>query len=210
MYINKTCECVLTESRYVKSAAQIKGLLDVYIPETSKSALWKYWKATLDPKLCLECASRHGKIYAIDKIPDIEPPLHPNCRCIIGRMDAVVAGGATKDGENGADYWLVHYRRLPDYYLSKEELYALGWKGSKTIASKAPGKMVFGGIYTNDDGHLPSAAGRIWYEADINDYEGRRNGHRILFSNDGLIFVTYDHYMTFYEVYAGGMEWVTE
>lgn len=48
-----------------------------------------------------------------------------------------------------------------------------------------------------------SAPGRIWYEADINYYEGRRNKHRILFPNDGLIFVTYDHYLTFYEIDGG-------
>lgn len=48
------------------------------------------------------------------------------------------------------------------------------------------------------------AAGRIWYEADLNYYEGRRNGHRLLFSNDGLFFVTYDHYKTFYELMGEG------
>ena len=53
--------------------------------------------------IAIECASRHGKIYVIDEILDIEPPLHPDCRCIIDRMDAVAAGGATKDGENGAE-----------------------------------------------------------------------------------------------------------
>ncbi len=36
--------------------------------------------------------------------------------------------------------------------------------------------------------------------ADINYYEGKRNKHRILWSNDGLMFVTYDHYETFYEI----------
>lgn len=41
---------------------------------------------------------------------------------------------------------------------------------------------------------------RIWYEADINYTGGFRNGHRIVYSNDGLIFVTYDHYNTFYEI----------
>lgn len=60
--------------------------------------------------------------------------------------------------------------------------------------------MLSGGIYQNDDGHLPDVPGRIWFEADLNYYEGRRNGHRILFSNDGLIFVTYNHYRTFYEI----------
>ncbi|MCI8423207.1 MAG: phage head morphogenesis protein [Lawsonibacter sp.] len=204
MYINKICGCVFIESRGIKSMVQLKGLLDTYTPKTSKSALWKYWKATLDPKLCLECASHHGKIYAINEIPNIEPPLHPNCRCIIDQMDAIMAGEATKDGENGADYWLFYHGQLPDYYISEDELRSLGWKNGKPPKRYAPGKMLFGGIYDNDDGHLPSVAGRIWYEADINYYEGRRNRHRILFSNDGLVFVTYDRYMTFYEVYIGG------
>lgn len=63
-----------------------------------------------------------------------------------------------------------------------------------------PDTMITMGEYLNEDNHLPDAPGRIWYEADINYYEGRRNRHRILWSNDGLIFVTYDHYETFYEV----------
>lgn len=60
--------------------------------------------------------------------------------------------------------------------------------------------MITMGKYLNIDNHLPDAPGRIWYEADINYYDGRRNKHRVLWSNDGLIFVTYDHYHTFYEV----------
>ena len=201
MYIKKTCGYVISESG---DSLLKKGLLDIYVPETHKSVLWKYWRAILDPKLCMDCLNHHGKVYAMDEIPDIEPPLHENCRCAILPMDAIIPGGATKDGESGADYWLINFGKLPDYYISKEELYALGWKSGKSVASKAPGKMVLGGIYENDDGHLPSAPGRIWYEADINYYEGRLNKHRILFSNDGLIFVTYDHYLTFYELTLGG------
>lgn len=113
-------------------------------------------------------------------------------------------GGATRDGENGADYWLTHYGRLPDYYISKQELYALGWKKWKGTKKYVPGQMCWGGVYFNDDEHLPFAPGRIWYEADLNYYEGRRNGHRILFSNDGLLFVTYNHYLTFYEIRMEG------
>lgn len=60
--------------------------------------------------------------------------------------------------------------------------------------------MLTGGMYNNKNKHLPDAPGRVWYEADINYYEGKRNKHRILWSNDGLIFVTYDHYETFYEI----------
>ena len=29
---------------------------------------------------------------------------------------------------------------------------------------------------------------------------GKRNRQRIVYSNDGLIFVSYDHYQTFYEI----------
>lgn len=60
--------------------------------------------------------------------------------------------------------------------------------------------MIMGGVYHNKNGHLPDAPGRVWYEADVNYYDGRRNRHRVLWSNDGLIFVTYDHYSTFYEI----------
>ena len=60
-------------------------------------------------------------------------------------------------------------------------------------------------IYQNSNGHLPDSPDRIWYEADINYYSGKRNKHRILYSNDGLMFVTYDHYRTFYEITLEGV-----
>ena len=60
--------------------------------------------------------------------------------------------------------------------------------------------MIFGGIYDNDDNKLPTAKNRIWYEADINYQRGHRNAERILFSSDGLLFVTYNHYETFFEI----------
>jgi len=79
-------------------------------------------------------------------------------------------------------------------------LVTLGWKWGKAPAKFAPGKMLMMGIYQNRNKHLPHIAGRVWYEADINYYSGRRNGHRLLWSNDGLLFVTYDHYETFLEI----------
>ena len=136
----------------------------------------------------------------IDEIVNPQPPLHPNCRRDITNMKAVIAGNGTKDGNNGADYYLKYLNKLPDYYISREELKKLGWKKGKSPAKFAPGKMYTKGIYANRAKHIPDASGRIWYEADINYYEGRRNSHRILWSNDGLIFVTYDHYQTFYEI----------
>lgn len=154
-----------------------------------------------DIKRCLECRSRQGQIYTIDEIPAEEPPLHPNCRCKIEIMEAAQAGTASKDKTDGADYWIKYYGKLPDDYVTKDEALALGWKGRLgNLHDVAPWMMIGGGIYENRNGHLPDAPGRIWYEADINYQSGYRNGHRILYSNDGLIFATYDHYWTFVEI----------
>ena len=177
-----------------------KGRLDSYSPPTQESRNDKNWIATLDLKTCRECRSHHGQIYRMDETPDIEPPLHPNCRCHIEPMKAVEAGYATKDGQYGADYWIKYVASLPKYYITEDELVALGWKWGKSPAKFAPGKMATMGIYQNKNHHLPQIPGRIWYEADINYYSGRRNGHRLLWSNDGLLFVTYDHYETFLEI----------
>lgn len=177
-----------------------KGLLDFYSPPTQESRNYKNWVATLDLKTCPKCRSRHGQIYQMDETPDTEPPFHPNCRCKIKSMEAVIAGEGTKDGQNGADYWMKYIADLPDYYITRDELLSLGWEKGKSPAKFAPGKMVTMGIYRNDDNRLPQISGRVWYEAGINYYSGRRNGHRLLWSNDGLRFVTYNHYETFLEI----------
>ena len=60
--------------------------------------------------------------------------------------------------------------------------------------------MIKKGVFKNRNKHLPDAVGRVWFEADINYEGGFRGSDRILYSNDGLIFVTYDHYMTYVEI----------
>ncbi len=102
---------------------------------------------------------------------------------------------------NGADWWLKTYGKLPSYYVSAEQARSKGWSPKKGNFDKLfPNKMMKRGEYDNKDGHLPSAPGRIWYEADINYRHGFRGLPRIVYSNDGLIFVTYDHYATFIEI----------
>ena len=186
--------------KYMRGFVILENKDDKYNPLTSVSQKWKHWKTTWDLKTCGQCKSMHGKIWANQELPNPEPPLHPNCRCIINPMEAVAVGVATKDGQTGADWWLSYYGKLPDNYISLQDLQALGWKWGDSPIKYAPGKMATMGIYRNDNGHLPDAPGRVWYEADINYYNGKRNAHRILWSNDGLMFVTYDHYRTFIEV----------
>lgn len=116
-------------------------------------------------------------------------------------MMAKLAGTATLKFQEGADWYLKHMGRLPDYYISAMDAVDAGWNPKiGNLNSVCPDKMLIGGIYQNRNGHFPSADGRIWYEADINYIFGFRGSDRILFSNDGLIFVTYDHYKTFVEI----------
>ena len=106
------------------------------------------------------------------------------------KLRAILAGNSTKLGVMGADWWIKYYGKLPDYYISRKEAKSLGWKPQKAnLGQSAPGKMIFGGEYFNDNGKLPQKAGRKWYEADINYETGKRNKSRILFSNDGHIFI---------------------
>ena len=174
--------------------------LNLFIPVTTNSINWRYWSTAFDGKACPQCINLYGKIYPAHGYVSPIPPLHPNCRCAILVMKAVDAGCASYEGKNGADWWIKNYNLLPAYYLSSQEYKKLGWKKGKAPSKYAPGKMMTAGTYSNLDGHLPSAPGRIWYEADLNYYGGKRNSHRILWSNDGLVFVTYDHYQTFMEI----------
>lgn len=171
---------------------------DVFYPKTKESEHWKRWVTHISVNTCAECFDQNGKIYPIEQKLDI--PVHPNCHCETTTNIAIKAGYATKDGKDGADYWLKYFGRLPDYYISRSDYIDAGWKNGKSPAKWFPDKMMYGEIYMNDKKLLPNALERIWYEADINYYEGRRNGHRIYFSNDGLIFVSYDHGCTFYEI----------
>ena len=111
------------------------------------------------------------------------------------------AGTATDMGYRGADAVILFMNELPSYYLSKKQARKAGWQDWKgNLNDVLPGKMIGGVVYKNREGKLPDLPGRVWYEADINYENGYRNRQRLLYSNDGLIFVTYDHYQTFYEI----------
>jgi ribonuclease len=86
---------------------------------------------------------------------------------------------------------------LPEYYITKEEAAVRGWKPAKgNLCDVLPGRVIGGSIFTNAQRLLPLARGRIWYEADFDYSCGGRNAKRILYSSDGLVYITTDHYKT--------------
>lgn len=94
--------------------------------------------------------------------------------------------------------YLTLYEKLPGNFISKYDAEDLGWDNRKGNLDKvAPGCSIGGNRFGNYEGLLPEAKGRKYTECDINYDGGYRNGERIVFSNDGLIFYTSDHYQTF-------------
>ena len=100
-----------------------------------------------------------------------------------------------------ADYIFEH-GELPDNFITKKEAQKLGWDSSYNYVSDvAPGKSIGGDKFGNYEGLLPSKKGRQWYEADCYYTKGKRNAYRILFSNDGLVYYTDDHYESFTQMF---------
>lgn len=88
--------------------------------------------------------------------------------------------------------------KLPDYYLTKQEAQKRGWVAVKgNLCEVLPGKAIGGDYFGNREGLLPSKNGRKYYEADLNYNCGKRNSDRLIYSSDGLIFITKDHYKSF-------------
>ena len=179
---------------------------DVYLTRKSakityESKTWVIWRAIVTLTTCEYCASMNGHILAKADSRIAGIPVHLNCRCYVEAVTAIVAGTATSDGTNGVDLFVATYGKLPDNYLGKKNAQKMGWDPKQgNLAEILPGMLIGGDRYKNRDGRLPDAPGRVWYEADFDYTGGYRNDCRLLYSNDGLIFVTYDHYLTFYEI----------
>lgn len=98
--------------------------------------------------------------------------------------------------------YLFTYGVLPQNFITKSEARDLGWEGG-SVEYYAPGCAIGGDTFGNREGLLPEAEGRIYYECDIDtDGSNSRGAKRIVFSNDGLIYYTEDHYESFTLLYG--------
>jgi len=93
--------------------------------------------------------------------------------------------------------YIAQHNSLPGNYITKTQAMKLGWDFGKDLCEYAPGKKFGGNIFYNFEGLLPESYGRIWRECDISCSNNSRGTERIVFSNDGLIYKTTDHYKSF-------------
>jgi len=98
--------------------------------------------------------------------------------------------------------YLVAYGRLPENFITKDDARALGWNGGG-LDDVAYGKCIGGDRFGNYEGLLPEASGRTYTECDVDTlHEDSRGAKRIVFSDDGLIYYTGDHYESFTLLYG--------
>ncbi len=98
--------------------------------------------------------------------------------------------------------YIHKYEHLPSNYMSKKEAEAAGWDSKNgTLSDVLPGISIGGSRFGNYDKKLPQKNGRKYYECDIDYTDGYRNAKRIIYSNDGLIYYTDDHYESFEQLY---------
>ncbi len=115
--------------------------------------------------------------------------------------DALPENGTYTAREDVALY-IHQYGRLPDNFITKKEAQNLGWPGGD-LEPYAPGMCIGGSRFGNYEGLLPEAEGRTYTECDIDTLGARSRGaKRIVFSNDGLIYYTEDHYESFELLYG--------
>lgn len=99
--------------------------------------------------------------------------------------------------------YLHSFGHLPDNYVTKREAQDLGWTGGSVEPYAGEGTAIGGSRFGNYEGLLPEAEGRTYAECDIDTVgASSRGAKRIVFSNDGLIYYTQDHYESFELLYG--------
>ena len=90
------------------------------------------------------------------------------------------------------------YGKLPHNFMTKKEAQKLGWSGG-SLEPYAPGMCIGGNYFGNYEGLLPDGN---YKECDIDTLGKKSRGSkRIIYSDDGRIYYTGDHYKTFEQLY---------
>ena len=137
-----------------------------------------------------------------NSVPEVtEESEAPSADQTAEQEDPVEYGAFYYDLEHVVLY-IYTYSELPPNYITKSEARSLGWEGG-SLEPYAPGKCIGGDRFGNYEGTLPEKDGRTYYECDINTLGAdSRGAERLVFSSDGLIYYTADHYESFTLLYG--------
>lgn len=144
---------------------------------------------------------------AADAVPAADAPSDAEADAVSpGESDKSSPAALDEDGEytsaEDVALYLHLYGHLPQNFITKKDARALGWNGGG-LDDYADGKCIGGDRFGNYEGLLPDAPGREYHECDIDTlHAASRGAKRIVYSNDGLIYYTEDHYESFILLYG--------
>ena len=126
----------------------------------------------------------------------------PTVSAAVGATPTPVPEGPITDPQGIADWLFSHDMTLPDNFITKREARALGWDPSwNYVGDVAPGMSIGGDWFDNYEGKLPKGWGVYYWEADCYYKGKKRNAHRVIYSSEGRVWYTGDHYNTFTELF---------
>lgn len=139
----------------------------------------------------------------ITSVVESEPEAEQNVNEEISEYESLVSEDGIYTTRDEVAAYINEFGHLPSNFITKKEAKKLGWVSSEgNLDEVAPGMSIGGDYFGNYEGILPEADDRDYYECDI-DFDGTyRNAKRIVFSNDGLIYYTEDHYESFELLYG--------
>ena len=122
--------------------------------------------------------------------------------CMPKEIQSTIEENGTYTSKEDVAEYIHEYGRLPGNYITKKQAQAEGWTGGK-LTGKLEGMCIGGDRFGNYEGLLPAKDGRTYTECDIDTLGAKSRGaKRIVFSNDGLIYYTDDHYESFTLLYG--------
>ena len=135
--------------------------------------------------------------------PEAADSIYPT-DSIVNTVEAVypIASDGTYTTKEDVALYIHVYGCLPENFMTKDDARDLGWEGGG-LEDYAPGMCIGGDRFGNYEELLPDAPGRTWTECDIETLgKDSRGAKRIVFSSDGLIYYTDDHYENFELLYG--------
>lgn len=144
-----------------------------------------------------------GKSTVETGIPESEATVMDMLTTVADETEPSISEDGTYTTKEEVAEYINLYGHLPSNFITKKEAKNLGWVSSEgNLNEVAPGMSIGGDYFGNYEGLLPEAEDRDYYECDI-DFDGTyRNQKRIVFSNDGLVYYTEDHYESFELLYG--------
>ena len=130
------------------------------------------------------------KVITAEPLPDVPAP----------ETEAAIDFHGSYTSKEDVALYIHTYGDLPLNFMTKKQAKDLGWEGG-SLEPVAPGMCIGGDWFGNYEGLLPED--REYTECDIDTLgKDSRGAKRIVFSDDGLIYYTEDHYESFELLYG--------